>query len=119
MSRVSTSRLATGTQLRKHLAEGATLVSTVEAGEGVGERTGVRLQALSVICQGLLANPGHTSWKSENLQAQRVKETVVEFVDESATPFLGKGASEQATLEQHWLGHAWGWLNPDQNRSLK
>lgn len=37
----------------------------------------------------------------------------------SLPPPLGKGASEQATLEQHWLGHAWGRLNPDQNRSLK
>lgn len=90
---VSTSQLATGckhllpacTELRKHLAEGATLVSTAEAGEGAGERAGARLKALSAICHSLFAKPGHT-WESGNLQAQRVKDTVDEFVDEATTP---------------------------------
>lgn len=59
---------------------------------------------------------GHTSNESENLQAQRVKE---QFADESATPSSQGGTREQATLEQHWLGHAWGQLNPDQNTILK
>lgn len=38
--------------------------------------------------------------------------------DPAILPFR-EGTREQAALEQHWLGHAWGQLNPDQNRSLK
>ena len=49
----------------------------------------------------------------------RLKGLKHQHTDEPATVFLGKGTREQATLEQHWLGHAWGQLNPDQNRSLK
>lgn len=49
----------------------------------------------------------------------RLKGLKHQHTDEPATVFLGEGTREQATLEQHWLGHAWGQLNPDQNRSLK
>lgn len=60
----------------KHLAEGATIarVPIVEAGEGVGERTGARLRTLSMVCPGQWLIPGPTSKESENLQVQRVKE---------------------------------------------
>lgn len=63
---------------RKHLAEGAALalVPMVEAGEGFGERAGVKSRTLSIVWPGLLANPGPTSKESENLWAQRVKEAV-------------------------------------------
>lgn len=49
----------------------------MEAAEEAEERAGARLKALSAIC--------HT-WESGNLQVQRVKDTVDEFVDEAATP---------------------------------
>lgn len=73
-------------------------------------------RTLSIVCPGLLANPGPTSKKSNNLSAQRVKASAYRWACYSLS---WGGDREQATLEQHWLGHAWGQLNPDQNRSLK
>lgn len=102
----------------KHLVEGVTLalLPTVEAGEGVGARTDTRSRTLSMVCPGqwlILALPPR-SQKTFRLKGLKKPST-----DEPATLSLREGAWEQATLEQPFLGHAWGQLNPDQNKSLK
>lgn len=88
----------------------------MEVGEGAGERAGARLRTLSIVCQGILANPGIPPRNQRTFRPKGLKK---QFAGESATASLREGTWEQATLEQHWLGHAWGQLNPDQNRSLK
>lgn len=87
---------------RKHLAEGATLaVSTVEAGEGDGEKTGARPRALGIVCQGLLVNLGSPPSTQQTFRPKRVNENSLWM---RLPPLPGRGPERRATLSNTGWG---------------